>query len=54
MHEMAAMIKGLNIKSDFLAVSYTEWQTQQVKLKITNLVTRLKRYGEKQKKRALL
>ena len=49
MHEFSAIINRLNIKSDFVAVSYTEWQTQQVSLKMSNLVARLKRYGEKQK-----
>jgi hypothetical protein len=36
-------LKGLDFKSDFVAMSYREWQLQQVKQKPFNVVKRLKK-----------
>ena len=43
MNEVKQFFKDFDFKSDFVAVSYSEWQLQESKQKPFNLVNRLKR-----------
>ena len=43
MNEVKQFFKDFDFKSDFVAVSYSEWQLQEGKQKPYNLVNRLKK-----------
>ncbi len=45
MTELSSFIKNLDIKSDFTALSYKEWQHEQAKVKCAHMVNRLRIYG---------